>query len=134
MKSPRHVMTIMMAIALFSVIGGPLALLQGVAWVGMVHDFSKAGTLTQAVAKTFDGQHPCPLCKKIVKARAAEEKTPVTLKIDKKAEVFIAVADSEIPVPVDRPMTYGPTPLVVMPERFVAPPVPVPIVGLARIS
>jgi hypothetical protein len=127
MKSPRHVMIIMMAVALFSVIGGPLALLQGVAWVKMAHDFSKTGTLSQAIAKTFDGHHLCPLCKKIVRARASEEKTPVTMKVDKKAEVFIAGTSAAVPVPEIRPFAYGPVPFVLMPERFIAPPVPVPI-------
>ena len=127
MKSPRHVMTIMMADALFSVIGGPLALLQGVAWVKMAHDFSKTGTLSQAIAKTFDGHHLCPLCKKIVRARATEEKTPITMKIDKKAEVFIASNRSELPQPDSRQFIYGPAPFAPIPERFVAPPVPVPI-------
>ena len=120
-------MTMMMAAALFSAIGGPLALLQGVAWVTMVRDFSKSGSLSQAVEKTFDGQHPCPLCQKLAKARAAEERAPVTMKIDKKAEVFIATSGSDLPLPVVNPMIYGPVPFVLMPERFIAPPVPVPI-------
>ena len=124
-------MTMMMAVALFSVIGGPLALLQGVAWVKMAHDFSKTGTLSQAIAKTFDGHHLCPLCKKIVRARATEEKAPITMKIDKKAEVFVVSSISEIPQPVSRPFAYGPAPFVSMPERFVAPPVPVPISRLS---
>jgi hypothetical protein len=116
-----------MAVSLFIAIGGPLALLQGVAWVTMVHDFSKSGSLSQAVEKTFDGQHPCPLCQKLAKARATEEKAPITMKIDKRAEVFIATSGSDLPLPVVNPMIYGPVPFVLMPERFIAPPVPVPI-------
>ncbi len=120
-------MTMVMSLALFMALGGPLALLQGVAWVGMVHDFSKSGSLSQAVEKTFDGHHLCPLCQKLVKARAAEEKIPVTMKVDKKAEVFIVGSSAEVPVPVSLRFTYGPVPFVMMPERFIAPPVPVPI-------
>jgi hypothetical protein len=128
MQIKHRIMTMMMALALFAAIGGPLALLQGVAWGAMVHDFSKNGSLTQAVEKTFDGRHPCPMCIKISKARAAEEKAPTTVKVDKKAEVFVAVIGSDLPLPVARPMIYGPAPLVVMPELLFAPPVPVPIV------
>ena len=127
MQIRHRIMTMAMALALFVAIGGPLAVLQGVAWVNMVHDFSKNGSLTQAVEKTFDGQHPCPLCKRIATQRASEEKVPVTMKIDKKAEVFIATSGSDLPLPVVDPMIYGPPLFVVMPERFVAPPVPVPI-------
>lgn len=123
----KHLGCVMMALALFLVAGGHWAMLQGVAWATMVHDFSKNGTLTQAVEKTFDGKHPCPLCKKISKARISEEKAPVTVKFDKKAEAFVASRGSEVPLPVFRKLVYGPAPFVVMPERFFAPPVPVPI-------
>ena len=122
-----RLMTLMMALALFLVAGGHWAMLQGVAWTSMVRDFSKTGSLTEAVGKTFDGKHPCPMCKKIASARTSEEKAPVTLKVDKKAEVFVASARSEVPMPLARPIVYGPAPFVVMPERFFAPPVPVPI-------
>ena len=127
MQIRHRIMTMVMALSLFMALGGPLALLQGVAWVTMVHDFSKSGSLSQAVEKNFDGQHPCPLCQKLSKARAAEEKAPVTVKIDKKAEVFIATSASDLPLPVVDSMIYGPLPFVVMPEHCVAPPVPVPI-------
>lgn len=118
---------IVMSAALFLAAGGHLALLQGVAWVTMVHDFSRTGSLSQAVGKTFDGHHPCPLCKKIAMARTSQEKAPVTMKVDKKAEVFITVLGSELPLPVSRSVAYGAAPFVAMPERFFAPPVPVPI-------
>jgi hypothetical protein len=120
-------MTLVMALALFLVAGGHWAMLQSVAWVTMVKDFSKTGSLTEAVGKTFDGKHPCAMCKKLTNARASEEKAPVTLKVDKKAEVFVASIRSEAPMPLARPIVYGPAPFVVMPERFFAPPVPVPI-------
>jgi len=127
----HRIMTMTMALSLFVAIGGPLALLQGVAWVTMVHDFSKTGPLTQAVWKTFDGHHLCPLCQKIAKARAAEEKAPVSVKVDKKAEVFVSACESKVARPIVRQIIYGPAPFVAMPERFFTPPVPVPIPGLS---
>lgn len=120
----------MMALALFLVAGGHWAMLQGVAWATMVHDFSRNGSLTQAVEKTFDGKHPCAMCKKIAKVKNSEasgEKAPVTVKVDKKAEVFIASNCSELPQPVSHPYAYGPVPFVSIPELCFAPPVPVPI-------
>ena len=127
LPSCNRIACAVMGLALFVAIGGPLAMLQGVAWVKMVHDFSKTVSLTQAVEKTFDGKHPCPLCKKIASARTSEEKAPVTVKVEKKAEVFVVFLGSELPPPVSRLFAYGPAPFVVMPERFFAPPVPVPI-------
>lgn len=120
----------MMALALFLFAGGHWALLQGVAWVTMVHDFSRGDSLTQAVEKTFDGKHPCAMCKKIAKAKnsdASGENAPVTVKMDKKAEVFVKAPGSELPTPVSHPYAYGPVPFVSIPELCFAPPVPVPI-------
>ena len=124
-------MTMVMALALFLIAGGHWAMLQSVAWAGMVKDFSKSGSLTEAVGKTFDGQHPCAMCKKIAKAKSSEsseQQVPASVKAEKKAEAFVASALSDVPMPIARPIVYGPAPFVVMPERFFAPPVPVPIV------
>ncbi|WP_395749431.1 hypothetical protein [Prosthecobacter sp.] len=41
------------------------ALLQGVAWTGMLISFAKEGSVMEAVQKTFDGQHGCALCKRV---------------------------------------------------------------------
>jgi hypothetical protein len=120
-------MTLAMALALFVAIGGPLALLQGVAWATMIRDYSRTGSVTAAVEKTFDGKHPCALCKKIAAQRSHEEKAPVTVKVDKKAEVFIASDGASIPLPVIRPFAYPPHSFANVPEHLSAPPVPVPI-------
>ncbi|MCX6958868.1 MAG: hypothetical protein NTW91_00960 [Verrucomicrobia bacterium] len=127
MNFRRPIMTMVMALALFMVAGGHWAMLQSVAWAGMVKDFSRTGSIAEAVTKTFDGKHPCSMCKKIAAAQAHEEKAPVTVKIDKKAEVFVKAPGSELPTPVSRPFAYGPAPFVSMTELCFAPPVPVPI-------
>jgi hypothetical protein len=49
------------------------ALLQTVAWTGMIVSYSRQASFTQAVSKTFDGKHPCCLCKAIQKSRAEEK-------------------------------------------------------------
>ena len=117
---------IVMIAALFLSVGGHLALLQGVAWATMIRDYSRTGSLTQAVEKTFDGKHPCPLCKKIAAQRTHEEKAPVTVKAEKKAEVFVNSTSPELPIPVSHPFVYGAVPFVPMPELCFAPPIPVP--------
>lgn len=50
------------------------ALLQTVAWTGMVISYSQRAPLREAISKTFDGKHPCALCKAIQKGRAEEQK------------------------------------------------------------
>jgi hypothetical protein len=52
-------------LALFVVAGGHWAVLQSVAWAGMIAEHAQTETLHQAVADTFDGAHPCALCDKI---------------------------------------------------------------------
>jgi hypothetical protein len=49
------------------------ALLQTVAWTGMLVSYSRGASFQEAVAKTFDGQHPCCLCKAIQNGRAEEK-------------------------------------------------------------
>ena len=59
------------------------ALLQTVAWTGMIISYSRDASFTEAVSKTFDGQHPCPLCKVIKQSRAAEKKQEKEAPINK---------------------------------------------------
>ena len=47
--------------------------LQPVAWAGMIISYSRDGSFTEAVSKTFDGKHPCRVCKVIKSARAEEK-------------------------------------------------------------
>lgn len=120
---------IVMTAALFLSAGGHLALLQGVAWATMIRDYSRTGSVTAAVEKTFDGKHPCAMCKKIAAQRSHDEKTPATVKAEKKAEVFIALGAAIVPLPIVHSFTYPPHPFVNLPEHPSAPPVPVPIVA-----
>ena len=132
LKFKKGLACAVMSFALFIAIGGPLALLQGLAWATMLQNFSKTSSLSQAFAMTFDGHHPCPLCEKLAKTRASEEKTPLSLKVDRKSDLFIASVVSELPLPLCRSGNYGSAPFVLIPERFFAPPVPVPIGLLYR--
>lgn len=54
------------------------AVLQTAAWAGMLVSYSRQASFAEAVAWTFDGQHPCRLCHLVREGRAAE-KAPDTL-------------------------------------------------------
>jgi len=59
--------------------------LQSIAWTSMIIDYSKRGTLCQAIAQTFDGAHPCSLCHIVDKGKTSEKKSdlqPSTPRID----------------------------------------------------
>ena len=49
--------------------------LQSVAWTTMIIKYSSRTTLTQAVAQTFDGSHPCSLCHAVKAGKASEKKS-----------------------------------------------------------
>lgn len=49
-------------------------LLQSVAWIGMVVKYSQSGSIKAALVKTFDGQHPCKLCKVVQDGKKSEKK------------------------------------------------------------
>lgn len=44
--------------------------LQVVAWGSMLVRYAQDASLSEAVEKTFDGEHPCCMCKAIAQARA----------------------------------------------------------------
>ena len=53
-----------------------LAVLQVVAWSGMLVSYSQDRSIAEAAVMTFDGEHPCPLCKAIKKAKREEKRAP----------------------------------------------------------
>lgn len=77
-------------------IGGHWAILQSVAWVSMVVSFSKDSTIEAAVVKTFDGKHPCNICKMVRHGKAAEKKHEA-IKIKSKMDVWIPVREFSLP-------------------------------------
>jgi hypothetical protein len=74
--------------ALAFALGGHWAILQSVAWVTMVAGYSQAGPLTEALVKTFDGKHPCPICKFVAKEKKSEQKQE-TQKLLTKLDFFL---------------------------------------------
>jgi hypothetical protein len=58
--------------------GGPAGLLQGIAWVKMSVEYSAQDGVVVGLKKTFDGEHPCAMCRVVAQAKQAEQNsTPV---------------------------------------------------------
>lgn len=70
--------------------GGHWALLQSIAWVRMTVELSQTEPLGSALQKTFDGQHPCELCKFV---REGVEKPHHKQKFESKLDFFCEVSD-----------------------------------------
>ena len=84
--------------ALTLTLGAHWILLQSVAWMGMVVTYSQTDSLTVAISKTFDGQHPCKICKVVRKGQQASEKQE-TVKVEKQIDSFLIPASTRIPEP-----------------------------------
>jgi len=63
----------LLAIALALLMQGPAMLVQEVAWVSMLVTYTQERGLKRGVAETFDGEHPCKLCKKAVQIHEQEQ-------------------------------------------------------------
>ena len=76
------------------------AVLQGVAWTGMFLANLNQGTVTEAVEKTFDGEHPCPLCLAVKEGQKKEkdDSKPLAAKSVKKFEAVL-VAETRLIAP-----------------------------------
>jgi len=115
--------------ALMISIGGQWALLQSAAWVGMAVAYSvEEGSIAKGVSKTFDGDHPCALCKMVEEGQKSEKKLPSKETPPRKIELFMTARLIVLTPPLGhdlpRPMDEAAAP------RLFPPPVPPPRCGL----
>jgi hypothetical protein len=87
-------------VALVLTTGAHWAALQTVAWTAMLADNLRTHSIAQAVCCTFDGRHPCCLCKVVAAGKKSEKKNEFTLQTLKlefppSPENFILVAPSD---------------------------------------
>jgi hypothetical protein len=81
----RHASRAILVLTLCFAVGGHWAALQSVAWASMLVQYSSRAPLSLAVSQTFDGRHPCGLCKGITAAQQSQKKRdaqPVSIKVD----------------------------------------------------
>jgi hypothetical protein len=91
----HRVSRFLVLIAAVQILGGHWAVLQTVAWTGMLVDFARRESLPVAVAKTFDGAHPCSLCHTVAEGRQQEQQQG--------AKVLIVKLDAVLPVRAELP-------------------------------
>jgi hypothetical protein len=75
---------LILTLASVSSLGSQLFLLQTVAWTRMFIHFSSKSSPQDAFVKTFDGHHPCSLCKEIRQASGAKESAKIILQATEK--------------------------------------------------
>lgn len=125
----RRLGTLFACLAMFLIAGGHWAVLQGVAWAGMLGSYSQQGDLVTAVQKTFSGDYPCDMCRKIDTAQKKQEQQAPFAKSDKKFESFVAQEPAAWLSPPP-PLFALRAPSFLIPPAFsVSPPRPVPRVA-----
>ena len=68
----RYATALVLALAL----GLQWGAFQTIAWTGMIIANARTAPLATAVARTFDGRHPCPMCKAVEQARDQQQQNP----------------------------------------------------------
>lgn len=112
-----------MVLSLCAALGLHWAALQSVAWAGMLLSYSRGGSVATAIAKTFDGRHPCPLCKAIAKGEQGGKKQDCQLATGKMDMDFRP--QSRLLFPRQGPGSWR-TVAETAPAFFARPPVPPP--------
>ena len=116
---------VLVVLALVLTTGLHWAALQTVAWTTMLAANLTTSSVGEAVSDTFDGAHPCPLCKAITAGKKSEkqsDQTPLKLKLEfpPVAEKFVLFAPKvgEPFASVDRfAESFSPQPLLPPPRN-----------------
>jgi hypothetical protein len=66
---------LLLILLLITLTGDQWAVMQSAAWATMLVNYLRTDSLPQAVTRTFDGQHPCPLCNAIAQGKKSEKKS-----------------------------------------------------------
>lgn len=72
-----------MIVAALSATGTHWLALQSFAWTAMLAENLHNGSLEQAVRCTFDGKHPCCLCREIARDKQSEKKSDAQIELKK---------------------------------------------------
>ena len=114
---------IVVALTLVCAIGGHWALLQSVAWMGMLVNYTHNSSFVEAVEKTFDGKHPCAICKAVKEGKKCEQ-SQTLVKLETKIDFWLAVGPGKIYL--NATFAIIPSLLPSAPVRNESPPTPPP--------
>ena len=90
-------------------VGGHWAFVQALAWASMTVTFSQQTSVSQALRWTFDGAHPCHLCKFVDEGRQSESKKQqesgfVPIKIEFVSQLTQPILWDPVPQPISAPL------------------------------
>jgi hypothetical protein len=115
----------LVVVALALTIGLHWMALQTVAWTAMLTHNLRSDSLAEAWTKTFDGKHPCCLCKAVAAGKKSEKKSELSsvpkLEFPPAAGAFALIAPPPFPLlpPANSsPATWEQKPPTPPPRRF----------------
>ncbi|MEM1060386.1 MAG: hypothetical protein AAGK14_14175 [Verrucomicrobiota bacterium] len=74
-----------------------LGALQVTAWSAMVVGYTQqTGSVSEALSKTFDGQHPCPLCREVRELASEQQPDPERAENERKHQPIALAGAAEI--------------------------------------
>ena len=106
------------------------ALLQGIAWTGMLISFARDGAVIEAVQKTFDGQHGCALCHKVKEGRKSGREQPQQAAHSTQKIIAVLVELTTLVTPSGETISFVPLQETLV-QRTELPETPPPRRGLA---
>ncbi len=115
-----------LVVALLISMGLPWACLQSVGWINMMVNYSRQTSFIKAVSMTFDGRHPCNICKAVTEhEKTAQQSVAKSEKI--KLIWAILGVDKFISLPIMVSMVQEP--LCDAEQLYGSPPTPPPKQG-----
>ena len=100
-----HLIRLVLLLVATLTMGLHYAVVQMVGWVNMTVEYSQTAPLSEALVMTFDGKHPCELCKLVEKEletsdqddqRAPKKKPPASTPASPGAASGMAVFDADV--------------------------------------
>jgi hypothetical protein len=114
---------LLIAVALACSVGLHWSFLQSLAWTTMLVENLTTTSFSAALQRTFDGKHPCPLCKAVAEGRKSEKKSDPLLPLKKFEALGQSVAFALFP-PASFPTVEAPNAFLELLAH--APPTPPP--------
>ncbi len=103
MKAVIRLAKILLVTALMVSIGAHWAVIQGAAWLSMAVTYSaESGSVMDGLEMTFDGMHPCAMCKVVQEGTQEQKKQDDSQKQDSLQKLHLQI--------VTAPTIFPPTP------------------------
>ncbi len=104
--------------------GGHWLLWQGAAWASMLVRYSQSYGMETGLFMTFDGKHPCQICKRVVKGKNKEEHSSRSERSQEEIGLYFLAYDSLLSpllLSAERPVIWRPH-LSIRTDRPLSPP------------